>query len=133
MTPTSAMRGARASQPGAAETMATFLKHSYFLALRDLHSLLRQPWYVALTVIQPILTLLLYGQVFARVAELPGLKTDSYLSYLTPGMVILTAFFAGGWHGMAMLREMERGTLDRFLTCPVSRRAIFFGRIAGLN
>lgn len=133
MTSTSAMPEAPAYQPGAAETMATFLKHSYFLAVRDLHSLLRQPWYVALTVIQPILSLLLYGQVFERVAELPGLRTDSYLNYLTPGMVILTAFFAGGWHGMAILREMERGTLDRFLACPVSRQAIFFGRIAGLN
>jgi ABC-2 type transport system permease protein len=110
-----------------------FLKHSYYLAIRDLRSLARQPWYIALTIIQPILSLTLYGQVFQRVAELPGFRGASYMNFLTPGIIILTAFVAGGWHGMAILREMERGTLDRFLVCPVSRSAIFFGRIASMN
>jgi len=111
----------------------TFLRQSFFLAIRDIRALLRQPWFVALTVFQPILSLTLYGQVFQKVADLPGAGQLSYIAYIAPGMIILTGLFSGSWHGMAILRELERGTFDRFLICPVARSAIFTGRIVALN
>ena len=49
-----------------------FFIHSIFMAQRHLRNLSRQPWWLVISIVQPILWLLLYGQLFKRVVELPG-------------------------------------------------------------
>ena len=103
--------------------------HSIFLALRHLRQLARQPWWIAITLVQPIVWLIFYGQLFKRVVELPGFNATSYISFVTPGIVVMSALFAGGWNGMGILFEMESGVMDRFLVSPVSRVALIAGRL----
>jgi ABC-2 type transport system permease protein len=109
-----------------------WLRHSLWMAIRQLHALVRQPWYIAFTLVQPIIWLLLYGQLFKRVVELPGFDATSYISFLTPGVVVMTALFSAGWNGMGMINDIDRGTLDRFLVSPVSRVALIGGRLISM-
>jgi ABC-2 type transport system permease protein len=74
--------------------------------------------------VQPVVWLFLFGNLFRRVVELPGFGTASYLTYLVPGVVVMNAVSANMWAGMGAIEEIERGTLNRFLTTPVSRAAI---------
>jgi ABC-2 type transport system permease protein len=108
-------------------------RQSFFLMLRLLMILLRQPWYVALTLIQPIIWLVLYGQLFKRVAELPGFHSSSYIDFLTPGVVIMSALFSSGWTGMGVINDLDRGVMDRFLISPVERPAIILSRLMNLS
>ncbi|HEX3683712.1 MAG TPA: ABC transporter permease [Bryobacteraceae bacterium] len=108
-------------------------RQSFFLMLRLLKILLRQPWYVALTLIQPIIWLVLYGQLFRRVAELPGFHSSSYIDFLTPGVVIMSALFSSGWTGMGVINDLDRGVMDRFLISPVERPAIILSRLMNLS
>ncbi len=108
------------------------LQHCLWMAERQIRGLLRQPWYIAFTLVQPIMWLLLYGQLFKRVVELPGFDASSYISFLTPGVVIMTALFSAGWQGMGMIGDIDRGTLDRFLVSPVSRVALIGGRLISM-
>ena len=110
----------------------SFFNHTWFLTIRVLRHLLRQPWYIALTLIQPIIWLGLYGQLFKRVVELPGFQTNSYISFLTPGVIIMSALFGAGWSGMGIILDLDRGVMDRFLIAPVSRPAIIMGRLTYL-
>jgi ABC-2 type transport system permease protein len=110
----------------------SFFSHCWFLTLRMLRHLLRQPWYIAFTLVQPIIWLVLYGQLFKRVVELPGFQTNSYISFLTPGVIIMSALFGAGWSGMGVILDLERGVMDRFLIAPVSRPAIILGRLVYL-
>lgn len=110
----------------------TALTHSLFMTQRSLRNLARQPYWLVFTLVQPIVWLLLYGQLFQRVVELPGFNASSYLNYLLPGVVVMTALFAGGWNGMALIAELDRGIMDRFLVTPVSRVALIAGRIISL-
>ena len=71
--------------------MTTPLRHSWYLTLRHLRALPRQPWYVAITLVQPIIWLLLFGALFKRVVEIPGFGAASYIAFLTPGVVVMTA------------------------------------------
>ena len=107
----------------------TAITHSWFMMLRYLRALIRQPWYIAFTLLQPIIWLLLYGQLFQKVVELPGFHAISYIDFLTPGVVIMTALFSSGWTGMGLIREIDRGTLDRFLVSPLNRSALIAGRL----
>lgn len=51
--------------------------------------------------------LLLFGALFRPVVHLPGFDGGSSMSYLTPGVVIMTALFSAGWSGMAALEDMD--------------------------
>ena len=39
----------------------TFLRHTWVMTERHVMRLIRQPWYIAVTLVQPIIWLLLYG------------------------------------------------------------------------
>jgi ABC-2 type transport system permease protein len=110
----------------------TTVAHCWFMALRHLRSLARQPFYVAFTLIQPVIWLLLFSELFKRVVELPGFDAASYIAYLTPGIVIMTALQSSGWNGMSMIEDLDRGVLDRFLVSPASRTALIAGRLIQL-
>ena len=111
----------------------TALTHSWYMTVRHLRALQRQPWWIAITLIQPIIYLVLYGQLFQRVVDLPGFQATNYVSYVTPGVVIMMALFGGGWNGMGIIFEMDNGVMDRFLVSPVSRVAIIAGRLIQMS
>ena len=55
------------------------------MTTRHLRNLARQPWWIAITLVQPIIWLLLFGAVFKATADIPGFAADSYVDFLTPG------------------------------------------------
>jgi ABC-2 type transport system permease protein len=108
----------------------TTIAHSVFMAQRHTRELLRQPWFVAVTLVQPVIWLLLFGALFRSVTEIPGfVSTPSYLDYLMPGVVIMTALFSSGWSGMGVIEDMDRGLMDRFLVAPIRRASLIVGRV----
>ena len=42
----------------------------------------------------------------------------------------MTALFSTGWSGMAMIDDLDRGVIDRFLISPVRRASLIAGRLA---
>jgi ABC-2 type transport system permease protein len=97
------------------------------MTVRHLRGLLRQPWWIAISLAQPVTYLVLYGQLFKRIVELPGFAATSYMTFVTPGIVIMMSIFGGGWNGMGIIMELDNGVMDRFLVSPVSRFAIIAG------
>lgn len=94
---------------------------------RYLRALIRQPYFVAITLTQPVIWLLLFGALLKRVVEIPGFATTSYITFLTPGVVIMSAMFSNGWSGMSIIEDLDRGVMDRFLVSPVRRGALITG------
>jgi len=105
------------------------LTHARLLSGRSLRTLSRQPAYLLFTLVQPMVWLLLFGQLFRRVAELPGFG-GNYLDYLTPGVVVMTAMMSAGWSGTSIVQDMERGVMDRTLTSPIRRSALVTAGLA---
>lgn len=104
--------------------MTTLATHTGYLTGRRLHALVRQPIFVGITLIQPMIWLLLFGQLFGGVVALPGFDTTNYLAFLAPGVVIMNVLFASGWSGMSFIDDMDRGVMDQMLSSPVSRGAM---------
>jgi ABC-2 type transport system permease protein len=109
----------------------TLLRNSWSMTLRDLRNLVRQPWWIAISLAQPLVYLLLYSALFKNVAEIPGFTSDSYLDFVVPGIVVMTAMFSGGWAGMGVINDLERGVVDRFLVSPAKRSSLIIGRLLG--
>ena len=76
--------------------MTKALRDSQYMTVRHLRALLRQPWWIAVTLVQPIIWLLLFGALFNNVVEIPGFASTSYIQLLTPGVIVMTAFFSSG-------------------------------------
>jgi ABC-2 type transport system permease protein len=112
--------------------MTAALTQTRSMTIRHLRELWRQPWYVAITLVQPVIWLLLFGALFKRVVEIPGFGGGDYVDFLTPGIVVMTALFTAGWSGMGVIEDLNRGVMDRFLVSPVSRGALIAGRLGQL-
>jgi ABC-2 type transport system permease protein len=109
--------------------MITVLANSAQITTRYLRAFLRQPYYIVGTLVQPVIWLLLFGQLFQRAAELPGFTTGSYVSFLAPGIIVMSAMLSAGWSGTSYVIDMERGVMNRFLVSPVSRGALIGGQL----
>ncbi|MER5912966.1 ABC transporter permease [Streptomyces sp. NPDC001982] len=105
------------------------LAQTWYMTQRQLLVFARQPAYAVITLIQPVIWLFLFGALFKKVVELGGFGTTSYLDYLVPGVVVMSALSSNMWAGMGTLEEIQRGTLNRFLTTPVSRAALMNGNV----
>jgi ABC-2 type transport system permease protein len=112
-------------QSAAAAPSPAVLGDTWYLTGRKLRALIRQPYVLAFSVVQPAIWLFLFGGLFQKVIDIPGFAYHgSYLAYLIPGVVAMNAMSGNMWAGMAMIEEIERGTLNRFLVTPASRLAI---------
>ncbi|MFJ3774833.1 ABC transporter permease [Streptomyces sp. NPDC090075] len=109
--------------------MSNALAQTWYMTQRQLLVFARQPAYAIITLIQPVIWLFLFGNLFKKVVELGGFGTTSYLDYLVPGVVVMSALSSNMWAGMGTLEEIQRGTLNRFLTTPVSRAALMNGNV----
>src|SRR5580704_5509955 len=104
--------------------MTAIATHTSLMTGRQLRAFARQPAYLVISLIQPVIWLFLFGSLFRKVVEQPGFGAGSYLDYLVPGVVIMSALSASMWSGMTVLEEIDRGVMDRFLVLPLHRSAI---------
>jgi ABC-2 type transport system permease protein len=107
----------------------TGVRQSWQVSLRYFRVLARQPAFLLITIVQPLIWLLLFGELFKAVTDLPGFGDESYIAYLAPGVVIMSALFSSGWNGMATIEDIDGGVTDRLLVSPVSRFALIAGRV----
>jgi ABC-2 type transport system permease protein len=104
------------------------VRQTGWMVVRQARNLMREPIWIALMVIQPMIWLVLYGQLFSKVAPLRA-GAGTYVEFLTPGVVCMNAFFGGTWGGMAMITDLDRHVVDRFLAAPASRLAIVLSQV----
>jgi ABC-2 type transport system permease protein len=85
---------------------------------------LRMPLWTLFTLIQPLIWLIIFGQLFGRFVQ-----AENYMDFMVPGILIMTVLFGSSWSGVSLLREISAGTVDKMLVSPVSRVAIVLSRV----
>lgn len=109
--------------------MTAVIAHTPAIAARHIRAFARQPWWIAISLMQPLIYLLLFGQLFESVGEMPAFR-GSYLDFLLPGVVAMSALSSGGWAGMASIDDINAGIMGRMLVTPASRAAMILGHLA---
>jgi ABC-2 type transport system permease protein len=107
----------------------TALRQTMQFTLRNLRVIMRQPAFLGITLVQPIIWLLLFGALFKAVSHIPGFHGGSYLDFLTPGVVVMLAVSSAGWTGMGFIEDINGGVMDRVLATPVWRGALNAGSV----
>lgn len=107
----------------------TLLSDTSYLFVRYLKKLVRNPILLFFSLFQPIIFLLLFTQLFSKLASIPGLGATSYLIFATPGILLQNAFGSALQSGTSIVLDIDTGFLQKMLVTPVSRYAILLGRL----
>ena len=92
---------------------------------RELKPVLRDPFSVVFSMIQPLFFLALFAPLLDSVS---GLGTSSSLQWFVPGVVVMTCLFGASMTGSNLLMEMQTGSHERTLVTPLSRSSLLLGR-----
>jgi ABC transporter DrrB family efflux protein len=108
-------------------TLAETLADSRVMAARQLRKILRRPTYVVYLFVQPVIFALLFRYVFGGAIDTGDI---SYVDYLLPGIITMTAIFGALTTGLGLTEDMAAGAVDRFRSLPIARSAVLLGRTA---
>jgi len=109
--------------------LIVLISDTWHLFNKYLRITLRMPMWALFTIIQPLIWLLIFGQLFKNMASLPGFPVGRYMDFFLPGAIIMTVLFGTSWSGVSLLREINFGTVEKMLVTPVSRIAIVMSRV----
>ena len=111
------------------------ISETWELYKRALLKLMRRPVVLYFSLLQPAIWLLLFGQIFSRMVNLPGAAsmfgTNNYMAFFAPGVIMMTMLFGAGQTGLGLIQDMDSGFLDKLLTTPINRFSILLGKMGG--
>ena len=115
------------TSPPAGQRLRWAISDTLTITRRNLIVWYRVPAYIAFTVIQPVLFVLMFRYVFggAIPVQVPG----GYVNFLMPGIVGQTAAFATFGTAIALAMELQKGVIDRLRSMPMARSAVLAGRL----
>jgi len=84
-------------------------------ALRSWLKTIRRPVPLTFSLVQPLIWMLIFGFLFHRFALGPEYAGFSYLDFLLPGVCAMTVLFGASQAGIAIVRDLQTGFLQRMV------------------
>jgi ABC-2 type transport system permease protein len=88
----------------------------------------RNPAWVAIGVLQPVLYLVLFAPLLKSIASVQGFPPGGAYNVFVPGLLIQLGMFGAAGVGFSLIAELRAGVVERFRVTPVSRLALLLGR-----
>lgn len=96
---------------------------------RSLRAIGRDPRMIIFSLLQPLVMLVLFSQIFASIAHTPGFPTGvSYIDYLMPAILVNTALGSAVQSGVGLVTDMKNGVLARFRSLPIRLSSVLVAR-----
>jgi ABC-2 type transport system permease protein len=93
----------------------------------------RNPFVLVVSLVQPIIFLVLFTEVFGNVAGAAvnrGIAGVGYETFLVPAIAIQVALAAAVTSGVGLVNDIENGMFEKVLVSPMNRTAVFVGKTA---
>jgi ABC-2 type transport system permease protein len=101
--------------------------HSAAILAVEFHKIFRDPIDLFTRSVQPLLWLLVFGQVFSRTRAIPTGKL-SYLEFMAPGVLAQSVLFTAIFYGIGVIWERDLGVVHKLLVSPSPRASLVFGK-----
>jgi ABC-2 type transport system permease protein len=128
-----ARSGERAAPPAntvdrsVSQALGDYATQTYAVAAAEVQKLYHDPLELLTRAVQPVLWLMLFGEVMARVRGVaPG--NLPYLDFLAAGILAQSALFVAIFYGISAIWERDLGVLQRYLVSPAPRSALVLGK-----
>jgi ABC-2 type transport system permease protein len=100
---------------------------TWTIAEGELRKLRHEPSELLTRAVQPLLWLVVFGQIFASTRVIPT-GSLSYVDYLAPGILAQSALFSAIFYGITVIWERDLGVLHKYLVSPASRFSLVAGK-----
>jgi ABC-2 type transport system permease protein len=109
------------------QAIADYVTQTFGVVAAEVQKLRHDPVELLTRAVQPVLWLMLFGEVMARVRGVaPG--DISYLDFLAAGILAQSALFVAIFYGISAIWERDLGVLQRYLVSPAPRSALVIGK-----
>lgn len=112
---------------GGVDRVLGFLVSMFAVAEAEVRKLRHDPVDLFTRIVQPALWLLIFGQVFAGIREIPT-GGISYRDFLAPGILAQSVLFIAIFYGISTIWERDLGILAMYLVSPAPRTALVLGK-----
>lgn len=89
---------------------------------------IREPFVLVFAIVQPLIFLVLFSQVFGRLAA-GAVPDGDYLAFLVPAIVIQVALITAAGSGIGFVQDIETGMFEKVLVSPMGRTAVLAGKV----
>jgi ABC-2 type transport system permease protein len=103
----------------------TPLRDIWHVMVRELRPVVRDPFSLIFSLLQPLVFLGLFGPLLVADSTAPVSET---LAWFVPGILVMIALFGSGVTGSNLLYEMQTGSHERTLVAPITRSSLLIGR-----
>ncbi|MEO5709286.1 MAG: ABC transporter permease [Nocardioidaceae bacterium] len=103
------------------------MRESYIVFRRQLRMNLRNPAWVIIGMLQPVLYLLLFGPLLKPLVQQFG-ATNAY-TFFVPGMLVQLGVFGAFFAGFSLIGEWREGVIEAERVTPANRTALLVGRL----
>jgi ABC-2 type transport system permease protein len=113
--------------------MLQLIKKTLVIIELEVRKILHDPTEIFTRGVQPVLWILIFGQVFAKLHPLTG--SINYMEFMIPGILAQSLLFVSIFYGIAIIWERDLGLTHKFLASPTPRAALVLGKAisAGLR
>ena len=105
----------------------TFLRESFIVFRRQLRMNLRNPAWVLIGLMQPVLYLFLFGPLLKPMAQQIGVENT--WTFFVPGMLVQLGIFGAFFAGFGLISEWRDGVIEAERVTPANRTALLMGRL----
>src|ERR1700726_948402 len=106
---------------------ANYLRQTLAVAEAHVRKLIHDPVELLTRMVQPVLWLLIFGQVFNRTRAIPT-GGISYLDFMSPGILAQSVLFGAIFYGISLIWERDLGMVQKFLVSPAPLSTRVLGR-----
>jgi ABC-2 type transport system permease protein len=105
----------------------TFVNKTAMIVELEVWKLRRDPTELVTRAVQPVLWLLLFGEVFTRIRAIPT-GNRPYLDFMAPGILAQSVLFVAIFYGISAIWERDLGVVHKLLVTPTPRSALILGK-----
>jgi ABC-2 type transport system permease protein len=103
------------------------IRDTSLIFVRSLMLTLRNPVWVFIGLMQPILYLALFAPLLDPITSAPGFPPGGAFNVFVPGLLVQLAMFST-FSGFGLIAELRAGVVERMRVTPISRVAMLLGR-----
>ena len=109
------------------QALGDYVNQTLGVAAAEVQKLYHDPLELLTRAVQPVLWLMLFGEVMARVRGVAP-SNIPYLDFLAAGILAQSALFVAIFYGISAIWERDLGVLQRYLVSPAPRSALVLGK-----
>ncbi|HYM51769.1 MAG TPA: ABC transporter permease [Candidatus Limnocylindrales bacterium] len=104
-----------------------FVDKTLMIVELEVWKLRHDPTELITRAVQPMLWLLLFGEVFNRLRVIPT-GSRPYLDFMAPGILAQSVLFVAIFYGISVIWERDLGVVHKLMVTPTSRSALVLGK-----